>query len=161
SLGVYLIAVALIVARFSEGVHATLEMLGIAISLCLVILFFRKPFLLIAIIFGLLVFNAGADIYQRNMFQESGFEFTQYVHTKPIIGFGLEIIPQTQEYMELKSGANYLLTCEKGRTREIHFSGKMVRCDELGRVGAIGKKVYENHQISAYLIESDNLINLK
>lgn len=158
---VYLIVIGLIIARFQDGVHATLQTIDIAVAACLMLLFIRKPVFLLIILFGMIVFHAGADMYQRNFFQESSFEFNQYAYAGSILGYSPEIIPQTKYNVGLYAGRNYLLTCEEGKPREVYFDDKMVRCDDLARIGSIGEKVYENSKLKTYSISADALIALR
>jgi len=160
SLAIILLAVGFIGIRFQEGVHATLEMLLLSFGVCLMALY-KKSILLVPLIMFILVFYAGINYFSVNYYEESSIELMLYLYDPTLIGVNTIPVKEMESLIDVNPSNDYAITCAKGRYKELYFDYLFVRCDELGRVGAIGKTVYKNESAYIYVLRAKDLVRLQ
>ncbi|MEW6295848.1 MAG: hypothetical protein AB1467_06190 [Candidatus Diapherotrites archaeon] len=160
SLAVIMLAGGLLVIRFQEGVHATLEMLTLSFSVCLIALF-KRSFLLIFLILFMLVGYTGISYYANNYYGESSVELGQYLSNEKFLGQNLIVVNESENIIKVNPASDYIVPCSYGKPKEIYFDYLLIRCDDMARIGGIGKLVYRNEQVNAYLIRSADLARMQ
>ncbi len=163
SMALFALILFLIHIQFQDGVHATLEVTGFILGVCIVLIFHKKPLYFIPIL--LLAFSsAGAvTLFSSSQYAEANELFSLEFSANNIIGEKLTPITifNTANSNQYANAFGFSVSCIKEKPYDFYLNDVYLRCDDKARISSIGKIIYENEYSKVYLIKAQELIEFK
>jgi hypothetical protein len=159
SLAIFFLVLFLIHIQFQDGVHATLEVTSLIFGVCMVLIFYKKPFYFIPLM--LLVFSSASAplLFDVSQYAEANLLFNVEYTSHNILGENLVSVTKSNAINSNQyfSDSGFLVSCVNSKPFEFYLNGIYLRCDYFGRIGYIGEKIYENEYSKAYIVSAEKL----